>query len=638
MGTLKFEPSEYQNNVFDFILNGSGNAVISAVAGSGKTTTLLEVLKLISKDKSVLFLAFNKNISDELKGKVPKNDNTVVQTVHAFGYASLMNHGICESIDNHKYNKILRNILDHGTGKKKGSISEYKFDTKHGTYVKQIIKNLKKIKEDEMNDYIKNVVKLCNLGRLNLVDFDIKSIGINEIKDISNQHSIDHESGEASTAWYLIKLGLYYKSVIDYTDMIVLPIVLDLEMKVYDFVFIDECQDLNTSQRTLMTKSINPDSGRFIAVGDPKQAIYGFAGADHESYMKLKTIPDTIELPLSITYRCAKQIVDEVIEINPDIEHSPENTKGEVLRSFSYKDIRDGDMVLCRQTFPIVSLCIKLLSEGKKSFIIGSDIGKSIGNLISSCERSTEDFTMENVFNRLYHDRDVLVTKIMENYKLSKAESLQHTQVILLNEKIQIIEVLSMGITDPLDVIRKINDIFSDNNKVGICLSNIHKSKGLEAERVFIIHEELMPSKYAKTDQELEQEENLRYVAYTRAKTTLGFVTDFDAWKHHESKSKTVKKVTNSKHVGSVGMKMKLQLKITGVRDFVGKFGPTVVYEMVDDKGNVFSKFGRIDEDYLLTEEEEVDVNSKVKFYGKITNHSEFKGVKITRVGAIMKH
>ena len=46
--------------IFKFILNGEKNAVISAVAGSGKTTTLLEALKLIPEDKTVLFMAFNK--------------------------------------------------------------------------------------------------------------------------------------------------------------------------------------------------------------------------------------------------------------------------------------------------------------------------------------------------------------------------------------------------------------------------------------------------------------------------------------------------------------------------------------------------------------------------------------------------
>ena len=59
----KFVPSVYQQKIYDFITNGSGNAVVSAVAGSGKTTTLINAIKLIPKDKNLIFLAFNKSIA-----------------------------------------------------------------------------------------------------------------------------------------------------------------------------------------------------------------------------------------------------------------------------------------------------------------------------------------------------------------------------------------------------------------------------------------------------------------------------------------------------------------------------------------------------------------------------------------------
>ena len=76
----------------------------------------------------------------------------------------------------------------------------------------------------------------------------------------------------------------------------------------------------------------------------------------------------------------------------------------------------------------------------------------------------------------------------------------------------------------------RINMIFSDDSKNGICLSTVHKSKGLESDRVFII----CPDKfYVKPCMRVpwmaEQERNLVYVAITRAKHFLGFVTDFSA-------------------------------------------------------------------------------------------------------------
>jgi len=68
-----------------------------------------------------------------------------------------------------------------------------------------------------------------------------------------------------------------------------------------------------------------------------------------------------------------------------------------------------------------------------------------------------------------------------------------------------------------------IGGIFSDDTR-GIVLSTIHKSKGLENDRVFFLLPELLPSRFATMDWQLEQEENLRYVAITRAKKELVYV------------------------------------------------------------------------------------------------------------------
>ena len=66
--------------------------------------------------------------------------------------------------------------------------------------------------------------------------------------------------------------------------------------------------------------------------------------------------------------------------------------------------------------------------------------------------------------------------------------------------------------------------LFSDNEKKGVVLSTIHKSKGLEADNVFILDVNLIPSKYATTKDQLKQERNLLYVAITRAKNKLIYI------------------------------------------------------------------------------------------------------------------
>jgi superfamily I DNA/RNA helicase len=631
----KFTPSKYQKEIFKFITKDKKNGLISAVAGSGKTTTLIKALEIIPKDNSVLFLAFNKNISDELKKRVPLNKCIEVRTVHSFGY-TILTSVVNPEINQNKYRLLYQDIITCLKTKDYSILkTKYSFDQINIGYFYEI-KNL--INDKNLFDitFKSDVLKLSNLGRLHYIDFNTFSVGVSELKFLSNVHSVITEDKQCEIAFYLTKMGMNYMDMIDYTDMIFLPNVLKLNVPKYDFVFIDECQDLNTCQRLLMQEAIKPETGRFIAVGDPKQAIYAFAGADAESYNKLREIPNTIELPLSETYRCSPEIVNMVKDINSEILPHPKNKKGKVIHDFSHLDIEDGDMVLCRNTFPLVSFCIHLLSKGKKSYIIGSDIGLSLINMINKCERKNEEFNMENVFARLHQEKENLIDKVMVNNSMNRQEALEQNNVILFNEKVDIIEGLSDEIDDPIIVIKKIENIFSDDNKQGISLSTIHKSKGLESERVFILHPELLPSKNAFLSWEIEQENNLKYVAYTRAKTTLGFINDYDAWEN--KKIKVVKKIANSKHVGTIGSKVFLELTITGVRTINTKYGETIIHDLVDSNGNILYKFGEIDKKYFNNRIVINKIGEKVSFYGIISAHETFNSENVTKIGKISQY
>jgi hypothetical protein len=634
-----FIPSNFQEDIFNHVLNDKRNLIISAVAGSGKTTTLLKVLEMIPEDKSVLFMAFNVTIADELKLRVPKDkSNITVNTVHSFGRLSLTKF-MTPSLDERKYRGILNSVIEYKTGKNLNSIREYDFNEEQQKYVNEIIKLMPDL--TDLKEFPKNVVSLCDLGRLSLVNFDIKPIGIGEINKIATKFSIDNGNNESTIAWFLSKIGITYHKTIDYTDMVCLPIILDLEVEKYDFVFVDESQDLNTCQRNLMLKAVKDNVGRFIAVGDPKQAIYAFAGADSESYQKLKEIPNTLELPLSYTYRSSPEIVNMVRHINPSISAHPKNKKGKIFDVFSYKDIEDGDMVLCRNSFPVVSLCIKLLTEGKKSYVIGSDIGESISKLIKSTEKFVKEYTIDNVIQQLLLEKEKMVEKSMVKNKITKSEALEESSITIFNEKIQMIEALSDGINDPNVVIKKIKSIFSDDKKTGIRLSTIHKSKGLESERVFIIHQELMPSKHAIQPWQIEQEKNLEYVAYTRAKTVLGFINDFDAFKSHKKREIDFSKIKVSKHIRPLNSKLKFVLTVIGKRIVNSKFGDknekVVVYDLIDDDGNIFTKWKEIDSSYIVgnIKGRSVEVNTRVSFFSKVTEHKEFNGNKVNKLGDI---
>lgn len=632
----KFQPSVYQQGIYDFITNGKGNAVVSAVAGSGKTTTLINALNLIPSELNVLFLAFNKSIAKELSERVPKSaTNIEVRTLHAYGYFSLTKSHKSE-IDNNKYSKILKDIIDYSERLDSDCLKKYRFKPQQLKMVDDFLfeDSEKELINDKVS-YFNRVKKLSELGRLDLIDLKNQDLGIDQLKELSQKHNVEIINGECYRAWILINLGASFTDKADFTDMVFLPNHLNLQTQQYDIVFIDEAQDLNACQRELMKKAIKPNTGRFIGVGDEKQAIYGFAGADSDSFQKLIDIPNTITLPLSVCYRCGSDILEYAKRLMPTIEASPNAKKGLVDMDCSYKNIVKGDMVICRNTMPLVALCMKYLSQGIKAFVMGTDISASLITMIESCRRKTEDFSCENVFARIYNEKNKLVNNIINKEKCTEQEAEENSLVISFKDKISTLETLSNGCLTGDDLIAKLKIIFSDDAD-GICLSTIHKSKGLEADRVFIIHEELMPSKHAKKDWEKAQERNLMYVAYTRAKSVLGFVTDFDAYSDHESKSNNIE-IKEGVFVGVVGEKYKTKLTIVLMKEMNTAYGDTTLYEMVDEKGNLFSKFGEIPERFLISNHAEVEVGSIVEFNATIKAHKQFNSIKTNVISTISK-
>ena len=633
-----FTPSKFQQAIFDFIVKpvkGAVNAVISAVAGSGKTTTLLNAMALIPADKSVLFLAFNRSIAGELKERVQESVKRQVKTLHGFGLSSLNKAiKINGNPDSGKYRKIMRAILEYYRGEVKGLLS-YGFSANEMAIVNRFSDIAIELnKSDNATAYINRVLTLCDLGRLNLVD---TNKGQDMLTQIAYKHNVELTNGEVECALLLIKLGTAHTSVIDFTDMIYLPIALNTPVFTFDYVFVDECQDLNSAQRNLMLRAVKPNGGRFIAVGDSKQAIYGFAGADADSFRKLQDLPNTTTLPLSVSYRCGKNIIALAKEIVPELEASPNAKDGVVDYNASKDAIRSGDMVLCRNTFPLVAMCLMYLAKGVKAFVMGSEIGKVLSRMIEDTQRKSEEWTMVNVFARLDLELQKVIQNVMRKEKVNESEAKENSAVRLYEEKIKVIGLLAKGLDNPSDVIAKINKIFADDNGEGICLSTIHKSKGLEADRVFIIHQELMPSKFARKEWERVQEDNLRYVAYTRAKSYLGFVIDYDAFADNPDEERKKVEVKESQHIGQVGEKVLLEVEVVGIKSIAGFDGECLVFDLKDKDGNLFIKMGVIKDAYIISNHKEVVEGTMLRCMGVVKAHSEWRGVKTTRISTLSK-
>jgi DNA helicase-2/ATP-dependent DNA helicase PcrA len=195
--------------------------------------------------------------------------------------------------------------------------------------------------------------------------------------------------------------------------------------------------------------------------------------------------------------------------------------------SASVTEVVEGDMVLCRNTAPLVKLCLEFLHQGKKAYVKGADIGEELVRLVVRSGKKTNaelvmwlEYELKKISNQLkkrftsYEDKQVA----------------EHNSYVLFAEKQTLLTTIitSEGFLYTKDLIVKIRQIFMDVYSSGVCLSTVHKAKGLECDRVFILDKEkTMPSRYAKLPWQRLQEKNLEYVAYTRAKDYLGFIIDW---------------------------------------------------------------------------------------------------------------
>lgn len=486
------KPSKYQKDIYNVFCETEENINISAVAGSGKTTVLIQLLQFIPDDKHALFVAFNNSIVDELKTRIGERSNVDISTIHSYGWHSILR----------KYGNRVKMNPNKVFGKIEKVIQGEKYKDeipakKHGYYF-----------------YI--ISKIIDLMRCNLTNPTI-----DEVMKMTLYYDLDVSEFEAEIAVEVYKAMNKDMSQFDFMDMIFQPVINPhVRLRKYDYVFCDESQDFSLAQQEVIRKSLNR-KGRLITVGDEHQGIYGFAGADADSYNRLSALNGkSIKMPLSVCYRCSKNVVLEAQKIVPEISFAPDAEDGVVKWGSMREELSEGDWILCRNLKPLVQTYLWLMKNKVKSKIKGKDIGEGIISMISK----TGAKTLRGMWTMLELQKEKLFNKLK---KRGIRQPSLHPKMELFNQRLEVIECLMNEVSNVAELKNLISNIFSDDVK-GIVLSTIHKSKGLENEVVFFLCPSLIPSKYATTDWMITQELNLKYVAITRAKSKLIYVSDED--------------------------------------------------------------------------------------------------------------
>ena len=499
----KIEPSKYQKVIYDTIINTNKNIVVKATAGSGKTTTLVEISKIIPKEMEVVFTAFNKSIAEELSKRLP--DTVLCSTLHSMGMRAVMSH--------------FRTNL---------TVNEYK----SFNFLKEILKDkvvdpeVKQRKPEEMTEYQFLIRSAVDLARMTLTKWKEK-----EIFELCNYYGLEileHEVCDVIAV--LKKYELYNRGLsknhnwIDYVDMIYLPVAMPMiKLPKFDYVLLDESQDTNICQQNFIQMLKKPN-GRLISVGDPSQAIYAFMGSSSSAFDNFANLPNTIQLPLSICYRCGTDIVKLAQTVYPDIEPFEQNEKG-IIRQGSIKEAIAGDFVLCRNNRPLMYVYFQLLQEGKNPIVVGKDIQEGLEALVNKVINKNTDEGMEIIMERLTKLEDELKSKGIKNVK-------ENPRYEALYDKVMTVDIIANRFDTMKEVKKEIVSMFEKKENC-ITLTTIHKAKGLEADRVFIIErfdgQRLLPSPYAITAWQKISEKNLRFVCYTRAKREIVFIPNIES-------------------------------------------------------------------------------------------------------------
>lgn len=512
MITKNFEPSTYQQNILDYIITGKDNLLINAVAGSGKTTTLMLILEALGKDSNNLLCAFNVSIAEVLQSKIDKIGlvNSKAINLHKLGYSLIRDYLSYQKRWNITPNKIYK-ILNPELEK-----------LNLGNLVFELQKNIHK--------EIISFCKLCYLNQLTASETDdtyrqiIQFNGLYYIEDYCFSKAIELYRLYLDSTLAGIKKGL-----VDFDDMVCAPFYLDcVSNNNYDNILVDECQDLNNAQINIIKiysqgRSRSKKNARLIFVGDDKQAIYGFAGANSDCFSNIPIKLDikVKKLPLSICYRCGQNIVSYAKYFNPTIEPNPNGHNGlvktllnftELLADIGSNDDITGSILLARKNSQLIKSFFKFF-KAKTLFKINKGQNSILDKIQDTLIEYKKTVDFDSLSELLINEKIDLLEKSSKKNTQNQLDFIEC--LLLLCEQ-------SYSYEEAIDWV----NYLVDNGKRGKCLygSTIHKSKGLEYKTVYLVTEHLPLIHPNQQPWQYEQEINLAYIGCTRAIDNLVLV------------------------------------------------------------------------------------------------------------------
>ncbi len=515
---LAWEPTPQQAAIFEWFKSGSGHLVVRARAGTGKTSTILEAISF-APESAILLCAFNKRIAVELQERLA-NPNAEAATLHSIGFKCVR-----------RYWENVR--VDEGRPNRADRLSEAVCGARTPDPIKRLVSKL----HTKGREILPHATRANELRQL-AVEFDC----VPDDDWAMDGFDLDYVCQRAIEAMDLAA-RVKPSTGIDFADMLFLPVRNGWLRPRYDMVVVDEAQDMNATQLEIAI-GVLAKGGRIAVVGDDRQAIYGFRGADTGSLDRLKRELNATELGLTVTFRCGKVIVAEARRYVSDYEAAEKAHEGTIVAmtpETMLERAAQGDFILSRTNAPLVKTAMALIRHGRRAKIEGRDIGAGLKAIAHKLATGKAANSLPEWLKRLARWEEKESARADNAGLEAKAEH--------VHDQAETLRALADGVTAVREIEARIESLFADTGagaRSFIVCSSVHRAKGLEADRVWMLRDTLFPPVACvcghrhprgsrscarcacddyRPDRIKEMEEvNIAYVAVTRAKRELLWV------------------------------------------------------------------------------------------------------------------
>jgi superfamily I DNA/RNA helicase len=473
------------------IINSTGDIKINAVAGSGKTTTIIEYAKARPANSKILYLAFNKSVKLEAIRKFADKGlfNVKVETAHSLAYKNVVfNNNYKVKSQGYKINEIAELLGIKGTGEK---LTEYVIANHVNKFVAYFCNS--------------DVQKVQDLNYLEVIT-DAKAKAFVKLY----YHYIEKQS-----RLFLSKMD---KGEIEIThDFYLKKFQLSNPVLNFNYILFDEGQDASPAMLDIFLKQ----KAVKVIVGDTHQQIYGWRFAVNS----LEQV-DFKSFQLSASFRFGNQIANLAMEALKLKTHFGNYTPITIVGKGN-KEICKTKAILARTNLGLLLKAIEYVTEKKniKKIYFEGNI-----NSYTYADEGASLYDVLNLHNGKRHlIRDSLIKAMRDMKEL--VDYIDKTEDVQLRMMVEIVKKYGNEIPGIIKTIKEKHIDGDDKEKAEIIFSTVHRCKGMEYDSIelvndFITEEKLEKLKKEKKDFEnnvakLNEEINLLYVAITRTKNII---------------------------------------------------------------------------------------------------------------------